>query len=640
MTLIARLVGGALGYTLGALGAFGIALVIVLAIGFGSHDWVPGYILGLLVLMRSWPRGARQAPRQSAGRTLAALVAAVVVGVALTVAVGGHLPIVGVIVFLILWYVGRALWAGHELRGLGLTDLRSRSTRRQSTLRRVARGESPAVAVREALRAQDGGHFTGVWTTAGYPLATSSRGAFAVLGAPSSGKSRGIIIPGALGHPGPLVSASTKPEVMIATLEARQTIGRALVYDPSGESELPAGAIELRWSPVLGAEDYDAAQRRAKAMVRATGAKPDGNGQFWLDEAASLVGVLLHAAALADLSIAEVLTWILERDVDTPKECLTEGSIPRSLLKGIDDSPPNVSGSIWSTARNVVTAYTGAAAARSASAPDQGSPDAEWLDADAFVRSDADTIYILGGSSGQDLVAPLIAGMLQDVKAATFALSAELRRAGIAERRIPPVLWSLDECANIAPLHDLASTLSEGGGQGLQLTVVFQDLSQVKTRWPGSGDGILSLATTFAVLPGIRDGATLDLLEKLAGDHDVEVETTQEQTGHTRQYSGFGGLLTGDRTGTQRSTGSSRSVTTRREPRLPASRIAGLKAGEALIFTTGGAWEIVDLEWWDQHPVWSRLVQHARWVLADPARSVTDAESPTPRRGLSGLLAR
>ena len=48
-----------------------------------------------------------------------------------------------------------------------------------------------------------------------------------------------------------------------------------------------------------------------------------------------------------------------------------------------------------------------------------------------------------------------------------------------------PVLLALDELANIAPLPELPSMVSEGGGQGLVTLACFQDLSQARHRWPG-----------------------------------------------------------------------------------------------------------------------------------------------------------
>ncbi len=47
--------------------------------------------------------------------------------------------------------------------------------------------------------------------------------------------------------------------------------------------------------------------------------------------------------------------------------------------------------------------------------------------------------------------------------------------------------------ANVALIPDLPAMLSEAGGQGLQVICVFQDISQVRRRWPRQAEGFMSL---------------------------------------------------------------------------------------------------------------------------------------------------
>ena len=87
------------------------------------------------------------------------------------------------------------------------------------------------------------------------------------------------------------------------------------------------------------------------------------------------------------------------------------------------------------------------------------------------------------------------------------------------------MVLALDELANIAPLPELPSMVSEGGGQGLVTLACFQDLSQARHRWPGQADGFPSLFGTTVVLPGIGDVRTLEALSVLTGDHEVVVRS-------------------------------------------------------------------------------------------------------------------
>jgi type IV secretion system protein VirD4 len=76
----------------------------------------------------------------------------------------------------------------------------------------------------------------------------------------------------------------------------------------------------------------------------------------------------------------------------------------------------------------------------------------------------------------------LIVGLLEQLRHAVY----EDARAKHQTRRAP-MLWALDEVANIAPIHDLPALISQAGGQNLQVMVGLQDLSQAQTRWGDAG---------------------------------------------------------------------------------------------------------------------------------------------------------
>jgi hypothetical protein len=123
---------------------------------------------------------------------------------------------------------------------------------------------------------------------------------------------------------------------------------------------------------------------------------------------------------------------------------------------------------------------------------------------------------------------------------------------------------------------------------------VFQDLSQVRRRWPREADGFMSLFGARIVLSGIADPPTLQQLSLLAGDWDRPVQSVSEQ----RPAS----LFAYHRSPPTRS----ESWSTRRERVLPASRIARLARGEALVMI-GARWEIVPTTPYDRHPVFGQI---------------------------------
>jgi len=472
-----------------------------------------------------------------------------------------------------------------------------------STLTAAVSAADPLVVVQQRLLGTPGaGAYMGGWTDAGEPVQSNGRGALGVIGGPGSGKTRGVIIPAVLAHPAPVVAVSTKPEVLAHTWRARTHQGSVTVFDPAGLGLAEQyGLVQLRWSPTDSAGDYEAAMVTARAMIR-TAAKGRGD-DHWTERAGVLLGVYLHAAALAELGMLDVLHWVLASDVAAPAAYLPAGGTPAAVLAGLEATPDKERGGIFSTAAGVLGAYQSESAIRSATpAPDTAG--AVWsLHGEAFASGVADTIYVVAPAARQDLLAPVIVGLLTAVREATYAVSAQLVRSGRSERRDPPVLLALDEAANIAPLPDLPALCSEAGGQGVQIMPVFQDLSQARQRWGQEGEGLLSLLSSVVVLPGIRDRASLELISMLIGDWDRPVETVSE--GRSESVSGAG--LFG---GGQRTSGATAgtSWTTRRERIMDPAQIAQLAGGQALAIV-GSEWGQMQLAMWDQHPVWRAIAR-------------------------------
>jgi hypothetical protein len=80
-----------------------------------------------------------------------------------------------------------------------------------------------------------------------------------VLGPSRSGKTSSLVIPNLLLAKGPVVSTSTKPDVMEATSTARHGEGWCFLFDPSGEIECPPHVERIGWSPLTTAARWDAA---------------------------------------------------------------------------------------------------------------------------------------------------------------------------------------------------------------------------------------------------------------------------------------------------------------------------------------------------------------------------------------------
>jgi type IV secretion system protein VirD4 len=392
-----------------------------------------------------------------------------------------------------------------------------------------------------------------------------------VLGPPRSGKTTSLIIPNVLASPGAVISTSTKPDVLDATIGTRSRLGRCFLFDPTGTTQTGRRLEPLRWSPLQSCLEWTGSLATARALVE-VGAGGGAGGlsrtehSHWTERAQALLAPILHAAALAEGDMQTVLLWVDRRKALPAQQILAAqggpaAELPRNLLDGIVATEERELSGIWSTASGALAGFRSEHALESTRAPD--------FDPDHFVRS-TDTVYVAAPAHRQALVAPMVVGLVNDVRFSTFARDA----AGTAAT--PPVLLALDELANIAPIPDLPSMVSEGGGQGLVTLACFQDLSQARQRWPVHAEGFPSLFGTTVVLPGIGDVRTLDALSRLGGEEELLVRSAS--VGRTLSERPLTDLLTGGRT----QLGS--SVATEWRRRLPVDLIARGTPGYALAF--------------------------------------------------------
>ena len=166
-------------------------------------------------------------------------------------------------------------------------------------------------------------------TELGYPLGRSHPGGVAlwasweastrVVAPPGAGKTYRVLARIVRSHPGPVIATSTKADLCELTATARRRDHRPVVcLDPEGLCG-SAGIDPVRWSPVAGCDDSMVAERRAVALLAATGERGDErHGRFFVDSARDVLKAYLHAAALCDGNISTVLGWSRRIDDPTP----------------------------------------------------------------------------------------------------------------------------------------------------------------------------------------------------------------------------------------------------------------------------------------------------------------------------------
>jgi type IV secretory pathway TraG/TraD family ATPase VirD4 len=475
----------------------------------------------------------------------------------------------------------------------------------------VSEGDE-AKSAGEAARAEvarlGGGAYLGLGRNGSWALA-DPESAVMVLGPPRSGKTSAVMIPAVLGCSGPVVATSTKPEVLRASVRARSEIGQAWLFDPAGsEKSLPEGVRRLSWSPVAAAGSWDQALVMARAMTScARPAAGSTNESHWSERAAALLAPLIYAANLTDQTIAEVLSWVLRHELKVARSILldAEAEVADDVLAGIERTDSRERSSIFSATAGVLAAYNADAVREGAAHPN--------FDPTRFAAS-TDTIYITAPEHRQSLCAPLIVGLLEQVRHAVYERWATQAMDG------PPMLWALDEVANIAPIHDLPSLVSQAGGQGLQVMVGLQDLSQARTRWGAdAAEGFMSLFQTKAVLSGIGDTRTLESISVALGEYDRKVVSSSLGKGESDKW------LDPDHYN------ESVSYQTQRQRVLTPGEIAKLPPGQALLLQ-GADWRLIGLTSWYETEPWRRAAPPF------PERLIHSASDGTLVRSKSELV--
>ena len=367
------------------------------------------------------------------------------------------------------------------------------TTRPGPPARVIDRPRSPGAIVRQRVLRAGGGAYLGV-SQDGEWAAADPENAVMVLGPPRSGKTTAVMIPALMAASGAAVSTSTKPDVMGTTMRARSEIGEVWLFDPAGTESAPEGVRRLSWSPVAAAASWDDALVMARAMTAATRAgSGTTNENHWTERATALLAPLLYAAHQSERPIGDVLKWILRKDLAPALEVLadSESEFPEDVLIGIQETDDRERSSIFSATAGVLAAYNSDAVRASAACPN--------FDPDRFTDSQ-DTIYITAPEHKQALCAPLIVGLLEQIRHSTYD------RARTDHPAEHTMLWLLDEVANTAPIHDLPALVSQAGGQNLQVIAGLQDLSQARTRWGSdAADGFMSLFQAKVVPSGIAD---------------------------------------------------------------------------------------------------------------------------------------
>ena len=385
-------------------------------------------------------------------------------------------------------------------------------------------------------------------------VVTEPRSHLLILGPPRVNKTAGVLIPLVLSAAGPVVSSSTRDDVLRACAVTRSRMGRIWHFTPDGSPTAP-GAIPLRWSPLT--TNWRQARRFALAFLSTaeTSQNEGRSGRYFTDQAARLVAPTIMAAALADKSMQWATKILISQDPEFYREVqdiLADHDDVRGAVNAADAlagilamSGSHGSGTdIYATAARAFEVYNDPdvisatepanfdPAAFVAGQPDAVNP-GRFCTMDAQMAASAaghliedrlphgvfDTIFITADAESHEAVAPIIVGLLAALHLDAQRQTEVDQAQGVHDR--PPMLWALDEVANMAPWPRFPKVLATCAGSNVLVAAVFQDLAQATAKWKEEAKGLRTLFRQTVIFPGIDNPETLREISDSLGKHWV-----------------------------------------------------------------------------------------------------------------------
>ncbi len=300
-----------------------------------------------------------------------------------------------------------------------------------------------------------------------------------VYGPQGSGKTLDLLTPALLRTPGAALVTLTKPEDMFLTLSRRAEGDRpVLVLDPF---DLAPGVPELVWDPVIGCADSMTAERRAKAFTAGTvnGAVSRGTrdeaARFYAAEGAKVLQAYFHAAALAGLTLEDVLRWIADpHNAGQPEEILRTDPLAApfwdGLLRGALHGDDRTAGNTITTVQQSMALFFQESIRRRCT-PGPGRPATNI----AGVINRGGTLFLLGRDDPYASASPLMTAIAEHVLDTALGLAMRSPYG----RLCPPFLACLDELPSTTPLPTLRTRMANERALGLSFIYAAQTWRQL-----------------------------------------------------------------------------------------------------------------------------------------------------------------
>jgi type IV secretory pathway TraG/TraD family ATPase VirD4 len=347
-----------------------------------------------------------------------------------------------------------------------------------------------------------------------------------VIAGPRTGKTTGYVIPAILHAPGPCISTANKRDVVDSTRAILEQEGRKTwLFDPE---KIASGEPSWYWNPIKSVRNLDDAKRIADCWRSTSGLNTsEGNAEFFNGGAATQLANYLFAAALDDLTLADIFKWCQDEKDDTPARILDKHgyNIVAEAVYGTIAITPETRSGIFAGLKKMVDFIIDDKLVQwiQCAGPDDTRPEFDPFD---FALS-RETLYLLSQKGARST--PITAALTAVTARAAYEISQEMGG------RLPlPLLGVLDECANVCPWPELPEIYSYYGSCGIILISLFQNTNQGVMAFTENGfKSLFDNANTFVYLGGNKDDKFLPQLSTLIGQRDLLSHSVNDNKGFT-----------------------------------------------------------------------------------------------------------
>ena len=315
-------------------------------------------------------------------------------------------------------------------------------------------------------------------------------------------------------------------------------IGRGSQSSTTGESE-PITASTLAAAPSRTAlADVSVQERKAAALARQFAVGDDGENArrdaFFDPEGEDLLAALILAAAIDGRPITQVYRWVTDDSNLEPVRILraADYSLAADGLSAHYNATEKQRSGVFTTAKKTINClkFRSVHAWVERNGPDDDRPE---FHPERFARSDTDTLYTLS-KEGIGSVGPLVTALTVAVCDEILDRASEIPGGRLAT----PVLFALDEVANVVRWQELPRLYSHFGSRGIIIMSILQSWSQGVRCWGEDGMKALWSAANIKVYGGgvaVDDGSFLRNMSTALGDHyELTGSVSTGRNGHSQ----------------------------------------------------------------------------------------------------------